>query len=237
MSTVIAHRGASAYAPENTLAAFAHAYEQGADMIELDVQCSADGVPVVFHDSTTERWDGHKRPVASCTLHELRQLDIDGECIATLDEVCRFARTHDVALNVELKQRQAVQPTVALLQTHHLAEQTLISAFDMGTLMELLHSTPPIKRGYIMGTRTLHPHIRLRELWPFFHLHYTRATAWHPNQQIPLLRSILPLVRRAGYAVNVWTVDDPVLMRTLVDWGASGIITNKPDVARAWLHV
>ncbi len=237
MCIVIAHRGASAYAPENTLAAFTRAYEQGADMVELDVQCSADGVPVVFHDSTTERWDGRKRPVASCTLHELRQLDIGGEHIATLDEACRFAHTHGIALNVELKQRHSVQSTVALLQAYNLAEQTLISAFDAATLIDLQHTAPSIKRGYIMGTRTLHPHIRVRELWPFFHLRRTRATAWHPNQQIPLLRSILPLVRRAGYAVYVWTVDDPVLMRTLIVWGASGIITNKPDVAHAWLHV
>jgi glycerophosphoryl diester phosphodiesterase len=51
--------------------------------------------------------------------------------------------------------------------------------------------------------------------------------------QLPLLRPVLPRVRRAGYAVNVWTVDDPAVMRQLIDWGATGIITNKPDLARA----
>ena len=61
MTLVIAHRGASAYAPENTLPAFELAVRQGADMLELDVQRSADGVLVVFHDDTTERWDGRKR--------------------------------------------------------------------------------------------------------------------------------------------------------------------------------
>ena len=62
MTLVIAHRGASAYAPENTLPAFELAARQGADMIELDVQRSADGVLVVFHDDTTERWDGNLLP-------------------------------------------------------------------------------------------------------------------------------------------------------------------------------
>src|ERR671929_155263 len=72
MPLVIAHRGASAYAPENTMPAFELAVRQGADMLELDVQRSADDVLVVFHDDTTERWDGKKRLVASCTLAELQ---------------------------------------------------------------------------------------------------------------------------------------------------------------------
>ena len=92
MTLVIAHRGASAYAPENTIAAFELAHRQGADMIELDVQQSADGVLVVFHDDTTERWDGQKRLVTDCTLAELQALDIGGEKVITLAEACAFAR-------------------------------------------------------------------------------------------------------------------------------------------------
>src|SRR5512138_3758757 len=103
MPLVIAHRGASAYAPENTLAAFELAARQGADMLELDVQRSADGVLVVFHDDTTERWDGQKRLAAACTLAELRALDIGGERVATLAETCAFAREHSMRMNVELK--------------------------------------------------------------------------------------------------------------------------------------
>ena len=88
MTLVIAHRGASAYAPENTMPAFELAVRQGADMLELDVLRSADGALVVFHDDTTERWDGRRRLAAGCTLAELRQLDIGGERVATLAEVC-----------------------------------------------------------------------------------------------------------------------------------------------------
>src|SRR5213594_3795959 len=96
MPLVIAHRGASAYAPENTMPAFELAVQQGADMLELDVQRSADGVLVVFHDDTTERWDGRKRLAASCTLAELRSLDIGGAKVATLAEVCAFAHATGV---------------------------------------------------------------------------------------------------------------------------------------------
>jgi len=103
MTRVIAHRGASAYAPENTLLAFELAARQGADMIELDVQRSADGVLVIFHDDTTERWDGRARLASACTLAELLTLDIGGAKVATLAETCVFAREQGMRMNVELK--------------------------------------------------------------------------------------------------------------------------------------
>ncbi len=235
MPLVIAHRGASAYAPENTLAAFELAHAQGADMLELDVQRSADGVLVVFHDTTTERWDGQPRPVDTCTLADLRCLDIAGATVPTLAEVCVFARESGILLNVELKQSDIVVPTVTLLRAYNLIDRTLVSAFSASALRKLSRVAPELSRGYLMGTRSYHPATRLRELWPFLALREIQATTWHPAIELPLLRQMLPRVRRAGYTVNVWTVDDPAVMRRLVAWGATGIITNKPDLARASL--
>lgn len=232
MPLIIAHRGASAYAPENTLAAFELACAQGADMLELDVRCSADGAPVVFHDETTARWSDCPQPVQTCTLAELRRLDIGGERIATLAEVCAFARERGVMLNVELKQPGIVVECVGLLRAFDIVEQTLVSSFHEEILLELRHVAPKVRCGYLMGTETVRPDIRGREVWPFFALKRVRAGAWHPSYQLPGLRQVLPLVRRAGYAVNVWTVDDPEAMRQFVAWGATGIITNRPDVAR-----
>lgn len=232
---IIAHRGASATAPENTLAAFALAYEQRADMIELDVQLSADGELVVFHDATTERWDGQPRPVSACTLADLRALDIGGERVATLAETCAFARQTGIALNVELKRPDIVAQCVALLKEYDLGGRTLISSFYAAALHELQRIAPAIQRGYLMGHRTYRPDVRARELWPFLALQRVHAAAWHPTYQLPLVERVIPLVRRAGYAVNVWTVDDPALMRRLAACGATGIITNMPDLARETL--
>ncbi len=229
---IIAHRGASAYAPENTLAAFDLACTQGADMLELDVQQSADGMLVVFHDETTVRWDGCNRLVRTCSLSDLRTLDIGGEQVATLAEVCALARANHVMLNVELKQPDIVRQTVAVLHAFDLTRHVLVSSFYAAALRELHQIAPELQRGYIMGTQTYRPDVRLRELWPFLALQGVHAVAWHPADQLPLLRCILPLVRQAGFAVNIWTVDDPERMRQLVDWGATGIITNCPDVAR-----
>jgi glycerophosphoryl diester phosphodiesterase len=232
MTSVIAHRGASAYAPENTIAAFDLARRQGADMIELDVQPTADGALAIFHDDTTERWDGQDRPVARCTLADLQALDIGGERVTTLEETLAFARETGMALNVELKTAGVGARCAALLRQFGLVEQTVVSSFVHTALRELAAADPAVRLGYLMGTRSYRPDIRARELWPFLALRSVRAAAWHPSHELPAMLPIIPLVRRAGYAVNVWTVDDPDLMRRLVAAGASGIITNRPDVAR-----
>jgi glycerophosphoryl diester phosphodiesterase len=235
MTRVIAHRGASAYAPENTIAAFELARRQGADMIELDVQPTADGALAIFHDDTTERWDGNPRPVEQCSLADLQALDIGGERVTTLEETLAFARETGMALNVELKTAGVGARTAALLRQFGLLEQTVVSSFVHAALAELAAADPAVRLGYLMGTRSYRPDIRARELWPFFALRSVRAGAWHPSCELPALLPIIPLVRRAGYAVHVWTVDDPDLMRRLAAAGASGIITNRPDVARAAL--
>ncbi len=232
MTLVIAHRGASAYAPENTIAAFALAHRQGADMIELDVQPTADGALAIFHDDTTERWDGRPRPVGLCTLAELQALDIGGERVTTLEETLAFARETGIALNIELKTAGVGARCAALLRQYDMIEQTVVSSFVPVALSELAAADPAVRRGYLMGTDSYRPAIRARELWPFLALKAVAAAAWHPSYELPAVMRIIPLVRRAGYAVNVWTVDDPAQMRRLVAAGATGIITNKPDVAR-----
>lgn len=235
MPLVIAHRGASAYAPENTIAAFALAHRQGAHMIELDVQPTADGALAVFHDDTTERWDGRPRPVERCTLADLQALDIRGERVPTLEEALAFARETGIALNVELKQAGTGARCAELIRRFGAVEQVIVSSFVPAALHELRAAAPEIRRAYLMGIDSYRPDVRIRELWPFFALRAVEAAAWHPYYDLPMLATVLPLVRRAGYEVNVWTVDDPAIMRRLADLGATGIITNKPDVGLAAL--
>ncbi len=236
MPLVIAHRGASAYAPENTIAAFELAVRQGADMIELDVQRSADGVLVVFHDDTTERWDGQRRLAAACTLAELLALDIGGERVATLAEVCAFARERGVRLNVELKGAGFGADVARMLRAERIEELVLISSFVEAALHEFAAANPRIPRAYLMGTDTWRPDVRFREAWPFGALRRTGAVAWHPTAELPFIDMLVPRVRRAGYQVNVWTVDDPVTMRRLIGLSVDGIITNVPDVLAKVVH-
>ncbi|HEU5087738.1 MAG TPA: glycerophosphodiester phosphodiesterase family protein [Roseiflexaceae bacterium] len=235
MTLVIAHRGASAYAPENTIAAMELAVRQRADMIELDVQRSADGVLMVFHDEETRRWDGRRRRMVDCTYAELQQVSIRGERIPTLPEVCAFAREHNIRLNVELKQLGIGADVARVLRDERVEQLVLISSFAASALLEMRHAMPHIPVGYLMGTDTFRPGVRFRESWPFIALRNIGAQAWHPTYQIPLAVRILPLVQRAGYRVNVWTVNDPALMRKLIALGADGIITDRPDTRRQLL--
>jgi glycerophosphoryl diester phosphodiesterase len=229
---IVAHRGASAYAPENTLAAFALAHRQGADMIELDLQPTADGRLAVFHDDTTERWDGRPRPVTECSFAELQRLDIGGERVPALEDALGFAAETGMALNVELKTAGMAPRCAALLKEFGVVEQVIVSSFVPAALHELRAAAPEVRLAYLMGTDTRRPDVRARELWPFFALRSVGAVAWHPYHDLPALDRVIPVVRRAGYQVNVWTVDDPARMRALAAAGASGIITNRPDLAR-----
>jgi glycerophosphoryl diester phosphodiesterase len=235
MTLVIAHRGASAYAPENTMPAFELAVRQGADMLELDVQRSADGVLMVFHDDTTGRWDGRKRLATSCTWAELQALDIGGERVAALAEVCAFAREHGVQLNVEIKGLGIGAEVAQMLRDERVEDLVLISSFEAGALREVAGAGSPLPLAYLMGNDTYRPDVRLREGWPFFALRGVGAVAWHPSSQLPMLERLIPLVRRAGYRVNVWTVDDVAVMRSLIALGVDGIITDMPDVLRGVL--
>jgi glycerophosphoryl diester phosphodiesterase len=235
MTLVIAHRGASAYAPENTMPAFELAVRQGADMLELDVQRSADGVLVVFHDDTTERWDGRKRLATTCTLAELQALDIGGARVVTLAEVCAFARQQQVRLNVEIKGLGIGAAVASMLRDERIEELVLISSFEAGALREVAAAGPHLPRAYLMGNDTYRPDVRFREAWPFGALRRLGAAAWHPSRELPLLAWLIPRVRRAGYAVHVWTVDDVAAMRRLIALGVDGIITDVPDVLRGLL--
>ncbi len=236
MTLVIAHRGASADAPENTMAAFALAHQHGAEMCELDVQLSADGVAVVFHDGTTGRFEARSRPVAACTLAMLQRLDVGGGAqVPTLAEVCDFARSHGMQLNIELKDRRVAQATARAVTDAGIAEQVIISSFDTVALRAIAAAAHKLPRAYLMGSRTPRPDVRFREAWPLIALRAVGASAWHPYVGLPLLRRVIPVVRRAGYMVNVWTVNTDAQFRELRDLGVDGIITDHPARLRAML--
>lgn len=229
---LIAHRGASAEAPENTLPAFALALQQGAQMIEFDVRPTSDGQVVVFHDDTTARWDGQDRAIAALTLREVRQLDIGGAQVPTLDEVCAWAADTGIGLNVELKVAGIEAEVARIVGRHGVGQQVIVSSFDLVALETMRAVAPELKLGALMGSDTLAPAVRLREAWPLPVLRRLHARAWHPAWQLQLLDRLVPQVRQAGYAVYVWTVDDPAVMRRLLRLQVDGIMTNRPALLR-----
>ena len=119
-----------------------------------------------------------------------------------------------------------------MLRAERVEDLVILSSFVEAALHEFAAASPHIPRAYLMGNDTWRPDVRLREAWPFVALQRISATAWHPYVDLPFIDTLIPRVRQAGYQVNVWTVDDPVVMRRLIALGVDGIITNRPDVMR-----
>ena len=233
----IAHRGASAAAPANTLAAFEQAVELGADGIECDVHLSADGVPVVIHDFSVDATTNGSGRVASLTLAQLRELDAGssfapafaGEHIPTLEEVLETAGNR-LLLNIELKtislrDDRLERAVIAQIKRHGLDDgnRVLLSSFNPLSLRRAKKIAPHIPAGLLYAPGLSLP---LRRAWlaPL-----VPHEARHPEHTM-VHASYMTWARRQGYRVNTWTVDNPDEMRRLIALGVDAIITNVPDV-------
>jgi glycerophosphoryl diester phosphodiesterase len=224
---VIGHRGASAGAAENTLAAFSLAAVEGADGIELDVQLSLDGRVMVIHDHTVERTTNGQGRVGAMTCAELQTLDAGGgEVVPTLDEVfATYGRT--LLYNVELKEfgwrkvRALATAVADCIQAHNLDDQIIISSFNPLALRAIRSQLKPItKVAHLWHT----PPMRLKN-------RFAAAEADHPHYS-QVTQTYMQWANQKQMIVNVWTVDDPIEARRLTKLGVHGLITNKPAFLR-----
>jgi glycerophosphoryl diester phosphodiesterase len=237
----IAHRGASAAAPANTMAAFEKASELGADGIELDVLLSADGIPVVIHDDTVDATTDGSGPVAEMALAQLKQLDAGshfdpafaGERIPTLEEVLQAFGSR-LLLNIELKDfglsdKSLERATIGLVEQRNLSDRVFLSSFNPFSLRRAKRIAPHIAVGLLYSPDLPLP---LRRAWlAFLFPHEAR----HPAHTM-VNAEYMAWARRRGYRVNTWSVNDPDEMRRLVGLGVNGIITDVPDVLRSILE-
>ena len=223
---ILGHRGASVDAPENTVAAFVLALDQGADGIELDVQLSQDGVLVIYHDMRLHPETGCDERIADMTLAELKALDMgEGQEIPTLDEV--FEALGPAALyNVEIKDWRlwdgGTETAVAdRIQSHNLERQCHISSFNPFS----------VRRAHRHLTRSTSSGIlRQPGILRFSYL-FTHSEADHPQHSM-IDETYMAWARKRGYQVHTWTVDDPAEAQRLAKLGVDGIITNKPALIR-----
>ncbi|MCL2056932.1 MAG: glycerophosphodiester phosphodiesterase [Oscillospiraceae bacterium] len=232
-----AHRGASAYLPENTMEAFALAAEQKADGIELDVHLTKDGYAVVAHDERLERVSDGTGLINAYTLEELRRLnfgklfpDLPPCRIPTLAEVYTFVRETGMMVNVELKTTMFFYPGLAqklveLAREYSMEDRVIYSSFNHYSLMEVKKLNPDAKIGLLY---------QLGMVDPWVYANYTKAYAIHPHYFIiASLPETVEMCHKNGVAVNVWTVNEPEVMKEMMKLGVDGIITDKPDLAFA----
>ncbi len=239
---IIAHRGASAYAPENTLAAFCLAQEQGADAIELDAKLSLDGAVVVIHDQTVDRTTGGKGEVRKLTLGQLKALDAGqffssrfaGEPIPTLEEVFE-AVGRRLLINVELTNYASpgdglVDQVVELVRRFGLEERVMFSSFHPLNLMRARSKLPEVPVAILALPGRAGWWARsafLRSISPeLVNPYYSDATGSYIQRQ-----------HESGRKVNAWTVNDPADLDRLVKDGVDGLITDDPIAAHRAVEV
>ncbi len=235
MSTKVwAHRGASAYAPENTLPAFRLAMEQGADGVELDVQLSSDGKLMVIHDEWVDRTSNGRGRVVDMTCQELKKLDFSNGManyalarIPTLKEVYGLLRSSSLTVNVEIKYGEVEYPGIwdKLIQLERemgMQGRVLYSSFNHYVLKKIRELDPDAEIGLLYGGVLVDP-------WVY--AGYLKADAIHPQYRMALgSPGLLEGCRQAGVAVNTWTVNDPDAAHMLAVANVNAIITNSPDI-------
>jgi glycerophosphoryl diester phosphodiesterase len=235
---VIAHRGASGYAPENTMPAMELAYEMNAEMIEVDVMLSRDGVPVLFHDAKVDELTDGKGQLKSFTLEELQALDAGswfseeyaGTTIPTLEELLVWAQDK-MTLNIEIKTeayredvKQSVEPrVVALVEKYDMADQVIFSSFDYRILARLQELAPTIP------SAVLYEAVQSGRKGPLDVVSELQADGFNCSWR-QYSEDWQQLLEPSAVPVLIYTVNEADKMAELIQRGVSGIFSDYPDV-------
>ena len=227
----IAHRGASAYEPENTLLAFERAIQMGATMLELDIHLSKDGHPIVIHDAEVSRTTNHKGQISNMTLKQIKKLDAGkGEQIPTLTEVVDLARDR-VKLYIELKGQRTPGPVVDALISMAFVDQVIVSSYYPRLIKKAKFLDPTISTSMLI---TWHEEreddfVERALAVPADYIH----PCWENETPTPhklLTPDTINKIRKHNLGLIVWQENRPTELQELVKLGPDGICTNTPDV-------
>lgn len=235
---VVGHRGSSSVAPENTLAAIEAAVRAGATGIEVDLQLTADRVPVIIHDDVLDRTTTGTGPVAAARAEDLRRLDAGtwfapefaGERVPTLDDVLDTVdRCADVHVLLEIKgawDPEGVRLVADAVEEWALADRVLAQSFSVATLAALAEVAPWLRRGLLVtqadGALDLCRHLG--------------ATACNPHGAVLAERpEFVAEAHSAGVTVTPWTLNEPGHWARAHALGVDGIMTDRPAELIDWL--
>ena len=212
MTEIFAHRGASGYAPENTMDAFKLAVKQGAEGIELDVQLSKDGIPVVIHDETIDRVTNGHGYVKDYTL----------------EEVLVYAKKENLTVNIELKTGiywypEIEEKTVDLVKKTKMEDLVIYSSFNHYSIRKIKEIAPQAETAYLYSDVILQIDKYAKN---------EGVNGLHPAVYHVKMAHFLKEYLQSGLKVRVWTVNQESDMKMLIDSGITAIITNYPDKAR-----
>lgn len=233
MTEIFAHRGASGYAPENTLEAFRLAMEQGADGIELDVHLTKDGEVVVIHDETIDRTGNGHGKVRDYTLEELKKFSFhnhmekyQGVQIPTLKEVLDLVKNSSMKVNIELKTgiywyEGIEEKTMEIVKSRKMEDRVIYSSFNHYSIQKILEQDIHAETAYLFSDVALNMEKYAKN---------TGVKGLHPAVYHLKMANFLETYLKSGLKVRVWTVNNKEDMKMFMDAGVDAVITNYPDI-------
>jgi glycerophosphoryl diester phosphodiesterase len=232
----IAHRGASAYTPENSLGAFQQAAEMGADLVEVDIQITADKRPVVSHDATLQRMYGLNLTVADLTLAQLRAATSTKphlEPIPAFEEVAFLCLSLKLGLYLDLKAYHpaAIRSILQTLATYDLTPYTIIGAFRPDWLADIPTLNAAVATAVLFSTQGIDPVLLARSVGARY-VHPCWETL-NPEPHRLLTPGWMEAVRSAGLGIVTWHEERPAEIQALIDLGVDAICSDTPDVVVA----
>ncbi len=234
MTYIWAHRGASAYAPENTMEAFKLAIKQKTEGIELDVQLSKDGIVVVTHDESIDRVSDHKGFVKDYDYQQLKQFNFNNQnkdypfCqIPTLEEVLKLLKPTNLTLNIELKNlvfdyEGLEEKILGLVKKYQMQDRVIYSSFNHYSVIKILKLDPQANCGFLHANKTIN-------MAKYTKSHQVKYL--HPVFYMLLDQNYLKEAKENDLLINTWTIDDPIYIYEALKTNINAIITNYPDKA------
>jgi glycerophosphoryl diester phosphodiesterase len=217
---IVAHRGASAYEPENTIRAIRRAIEFAADMVEIDVQSTRDDHLVIIHDAEVERTTNGKGSVKELTLAAIRRLDAGkGEKIPTMQEVLEAAKDK-IGVMIEVKSVGIEKRLLELIRSEEMSEQVIVTSFMTDVVRNIRKLDSKLSTGQIFSWKIPNLAKRAVEL---------RTTVMVPAFDLVNRRMVQEL-HEVSVPIYTWTVDNRRIAERLIELGVDGIVTNKPDL-------
>jgi glycerophosphoryl diester phosphodiesterase len=247
---ILGHRGSSAVAPENTLAAFTRCINDGADGFEFDVRLARDRTPVVIHDATLERTAGKRLAISDLTSAELGKVDIGSwfnrrfpdkeldeyrhEAVPTLAQVFDLIAGTTQLLDIEMKCEKDESPQLAaavvrLIKKYSLTGQVVVSSFDLSAIAEVKLLDPEIRTAALFQPRVKRPSSLLRRMRTIDLAIEVQADELALHHTL-VSKRVIEKASSAGLPVVVWTVDSVSWISRAQKLGITGLITNDPAV-------
>ena len=225
-----AHRGASQYAPENTFASFYLGWRMGANGIETDIQCTRDGIPVLFHDDTMERIAGLSCRIRDLSCDELALIDagshkgkeFKGEKIPTLEEFLHHFSQKGLHLALEIKQSGIDQAIIPLIRKYCSLDHVIVTSFQGDALLSFRKAMPEARTGYLSKAESPELIEAMKKAGIFQYC--PNADTWTPEWD--------KRFRDEGFSIRAWGVKNEQLMMKMLSMQVDGMTVNFPDRLR-----